>query len=217
MHKNEFNLSTAIFDKRPTVQCWSAPWNILSFKPADPSSDIFKGYSEGVPASPVQLPAGSQWSASRECAPCTAINQPQQNIQEFETSTFCKNNHFMDMSHLILLSPLLDVYSRAAWKLTCETSYERMRTIFSVVFLLGCEQAYCICFKMFWRPRSFPIFTVESVKGHSPCAAYSHHSFKSNLGGYWLFLWKGKFQFYLWLFLKTEIKSQSLNVPDLSC
>ena len=26
------------------------------------------------------------------------------------------------------------------------------------------------------------IFTVESVKRHSPCATYSHHSFKSNLG-----------------------------------
>ena len=162
------------------------PETFWVLKPANPPSSKInssQGCSEGVPASPVQLPAGSQWSASRACAPCTAINQPQQNIQEFETSTFCKNNHFMDMSHLILLSPLLDVYSRAAWKLTCETSYERMRTIFSVVFLLGCEQAYCICFKMFWRPRSFPIFTVESVKGHSPCAAYSHHSFKSNLRG----------------------------------
>ena len=142
--KNELNLSTAIFDKRPTVQCWSAPWNILSFKPADPSSDIFKGYSEGVPASPVQLPAGSQWSASRECAPCTAINQPQQNIQEFETSTFCKNNHFMDMSHLILLSPLLDVYSRAAWKLTCQTSVQHWNKNMIVD-----EYLICCCSNLF--------------------------------------------------------------------
>ena len=90
MHKNEFNLSTAIFDKRPTVQCWSAPGNILSFKPADPSSDIFKGYSEGVPASPVQLPAGSQWSASRACALCTTINQHQRNFKNFKLPHFVK-------------------------------------------------------------------------------------------------------------------------------
>ena len=31
--------------------------------------------------------------------------------------------------------------------------------------------------------RYFAILTMESVKRHSPCATYSHHSFKSNLWG----------------------------------
>ena len=163
MNINEFHLSTAIFDKRPTVQCWSAPWKlVLNFSSwvlnhlihfVDPSEDIYKKSFHVVAFKRLKRGCFSS-TCITSCrlavvgkhSVCTLHkkNHQQQNIEKDRHESFqdindcstkvrpslgpksqnlgpiSQNLRFSlgPKSHLILLSPLLDVYSKAAWKLT---------------------------------------------------------------------------------------------------